>query len=137
VATDDNGQAEFTDLSIGGRSGQRTVRFRNPALPASSAITATVDVVAGPAAKITANSDVSQNGSAGAAVTEPPSVMVEDQFDNPVAGTSVTFAVTGRRWNHRADDARDHRGRRRGHADELDARALDLARTPSRPARPG
>ena len=94
VATDDNGQAEFTDLSIGGTVGQRTVRFRNPALPASSAITAIVNVVAGPAAKITANSDVSQNGSAGAAVTEPPSVLVEDQFDNPVAGTSVTFAVT-------------------------------------------
>ncbi len=94
VATDENGQAEFTDLEIDGKVGQRTVRFRNSALPASSAITAIVNVVAGPAAKIKANSDVSQNGSIGAPVAEPPSVLVEDEFDNPVAGTSVTFAVT-------------------------------------------
>jgi hypothetical protein len=94
VATDENGQAEFTDLEIDGKVGQRTVRFRNSALPASSAITAVVNVVAGPAAKIKANSDVSQNGSIGAPVAEPPSVLVEDEFDNPVAGKSVTFAVT-------------------------------------------
>lgn len=94
VATDDNGQAEFTDLSISGKAGARTVRFRNPALPVSAAITATVNVVAGPASKISAASDVSQNGTAGTAVAEPPAVLVADAFDNPVADIAVTFAVT-------------------------------------------
>jgi pre-peptidase len=43
---------------------------------------------------ITANSSTSQTGSRGAAVAEPPSVIVRDQDGAPLSGASVTFAVT-------------------------------------------
>jgi len=88
-----NGRAVFTDLRITGPVGTRTVRFRIGAV-GSSAITANVGVVAGPAAKISAVSATTQSGSVGQAVAEPPEVLVQDAFNNPVAGTSVTFAVT-------------------------------------------
>ena len=44
---------------------------------------------------ISANSSTSQTGSSGAAVAEPPSVIVRDQNGEPLSGASVTFAVTG------------------------------------------
>ncbi len=88
-----NGRAVFTDLRINGPVGTRTLRFRIGAV-GSSAVTANVSVVAGPATKISAASDVNQTGSANTPVAEPPSVLVRDQFNNPVQGVSVTFAVT-------------------------------------------
>ena len=89
----DNGVATFTDLSVEGNAGPRTIRFRIGGV-SNSAIFFDLTVVAGPASKISAASDPSQTGTAGAAVGEPPSVLVEDEFDDPVAGVPVTFAVT-------------------------------------------
>jgi hypothetical protein len=88
-----SGRAVFTDLRINGPVGTRTLRFRIGAV-ASSAVTANVNVGAGPATAISAASDVNQTGSADTPVAEPPSVLVRDQFNNPVQGVSVTFAVT-------------------------------------------
>jgi len=85
--------ATFTDLSVEGNAGPRTIRFRIGGV-SNSAIFFELTVVAGPASKIAAASDPSQTGTAGAAVGEPPSVLVEDEFDDPVAGVPVTFAVT-------------------------------------------
>ena len=48
---------------------------------------------AGPAAQIAANAGDGQTASAGTAVGTPPSVIVTDTNNNPVAGVSVTFAV--------------------------------------------
>jgi hypothetical protein len=88
-----NGVATFTDLSVQGDAGPRTIRFRIPSV-SGSAITFNLTVVAGPASTIAAASDVSQTGSAGTAVAEPPSVIVKDKFGDPVGGVPVTFAVT-------------------------------------------
>jgi len=50
--------------------------------------------VAGAANSIIANSVTTQSATAGTAVGAPPSVLVRDVGLNPVAGVSVTFAVT-------------------------------------------
>ena len=49
--------------------------------------------VAGAASKLKKASADSTQATVASAVTTPPSVKVVDQFDNPVAGTAVTFAV--------------------------------------------
>jgi hypothetical protein len=88
-----NGVATFSDLSVEGDVGPRTIRFRIPSV-SGSAITFNLTVVAGPASQITAASDQSQTGTAGQAVAEPPSVLVRDKFGDPVSGVPVTFAIT-------------------------------------------
>lgn len=55
--------------------------------------TASLTVVAGPAAKLIGNTGNGQSAAAGTAVASPPSVKVTDALDNPVAGVAVTFAV--------------------------------------------
>jgi adhesin/invasin len=51
--------------------------------------------VAGTATKISANAGNGQSATVGTAVATPPSVLVTDANNNPVAGVAVTFAVTG------------------------------------------
>src|SRR5205814_7005687 len=55
----------------------------------------TATATAGTAATIAANSPTSQPGTAGAAVSSPPSVIVKDANENPVSGVAVTFSATG------------------------------------------
>jgi hypothetical protein len=88
-----NGIATFTDLSVEGDAGPRTIRFRIPSV-SGSAITFNLTVTAGPAAKISAASNQNQSGTAGDPVGVPPSVLVQDKFGDPVSGVPVTFAVT-------------------------------------------
>ncbi|HYT82284.1 MAG TPA: Ig-like domain-containing protein, partial [Gemmatimonadales bacterium] len=47
----------------------------------------------GPPAHVAANGGDGQASAAGTAVAIPPSVLVEDRFQNPVPGVAVTFAV--------------------------------------------
>lgn len=49
----------------------------------------------GVASTIAADSATSQSAAPGATVSLPPTVLVTDAGGNPVAGVSVTFAVTG------------------------------------------
>jgi len=56
-------------------------------------ITVTLNVVADAATTMAVSAGDNQTGTVGAAVTVPPSVLVTDQFGNPVAGTPVTFTV--------------------------------------------
>jgi len=50
---------------------------------------------AGGATQIAVNAGSGQSATVNTAVTTAPSVIVRDQFNNPVAGVSVTFTVTG------------------------------------------
>ncbi len=86
-----SGLVTFTNLSISGAIGARTVSFTAPAIPVLSS--GTITVSAGPAATVSANSSTTLTGTAGAAVTPLPSVLVADASGNPVQGASVTFAV--------------------------------------------
>jgi len=58
-----------------------------------SPVSFTATGVAGPAATLAKAGGDNQSATAGTAVAVPPSVLVTDQFGNPKAGTSVTFAV--------------------------------------------
>jgi len=56
--------------------------------------TFTATGTAGGAASVAANSVTTQTATVGTAVAAPPSVIVRDASNNPVAGATVTFALT-------------------------------------------
>jgi hypothetical protein len=90
VTTASNGAAAFTNLSIAGTVGLRTLTFSAPGLENA---TATVTLTAGvPSATATAGGN-NQSAVAGASVALAPSVKVSDADDNPVSGAAVTFSV--------------------------------------------
>lgn len=91
VATTDNaGIATFSNLSIGGVVGTRTLSFTSQGLTGSSA---TVTITPGPASAIVLNLGNNQTALAGTAVTTTPSVNVVDADGNGVSGIAVTFSV--------------------------------------------
>jgi len=58
-------------------------------------VSVTLTITADVATTVAANAGDGQSATVGTAVATPPSVLVTDQFGNPVAGTAVTFAVAG------------------------------------------
>src|SRR5205085_2248730 len=90
ATTDTAGQAVFTNVSIAGTVGPRTLRFGAAGL--DSVTSATVNVTAGAATQIAMNGGDGQQATTGTAVATPPSVIVRDASNNPVQGVSVTFA---------------------------------------------
>src|SRR5205085_9627393 len=90
ATTDRAGQAVFTNVSIAGTVGPRTLRFGAAGL--DSVTSATVNVTAGAATQIAMNGGDGQQATTGTAVATPPSVIVRDASNNPVQGVSVTFA---------------------------------------------
>lgn len=83
-------------------SGVATTRWTMPVTTGASMLTATAGgasaqvaatVVAAAPARLEAASPTAQLGTAGADVTQVPSVRVFDAFDNPVVGAQVTFQV--------------------------------------------
>ena len=92
ATTNASGVATFTDLSITGTVGNRTLGFSAPSL--TGATSGPINITAGAAAIISANSVTSQSAPVSTAVSAPPSVKVTDTGTNPIAGVAVTFAVT-------------------------------------------
>lgn len=92
VQTNAAGGATFTDLTITGTIGPRTLDFTSAGL--TKATSPTITVIPGAAAKISANSVTSQSAPIGQDVAAPPSVLVTDLSDNPVAAVPVAFGVT-------------------------------------------
>src|SRR5207302_1906912 len=90
ATTDTAGQAVFTNVSIAGTVGPRTLRFGSAGL--DSVTSATVNVTAGVATQIVINGGDGQQATTGTAVLTPPSVIVRDASNNPVQGVGVTFA---------------------------------------------
>src|SRR5213075_1286202 len=94
VTTDGSGVATATSWTLGTTVRTDTARATASGL-AGSPVIFTATATAGTAATIAANSPTSQQGTAGAAVSSPPSVLVKDANGNPVAGVAVTFSATG------------------------------------------
>jgi alpha-tubulin suppressor-like RCC1 family protein len=90
ATTDQTGAATFTNLSIGGSAGARTLSFSATGI---SSTTADVTIQAGAASSVAINAGNNQNATAGSAVTIAPSVVVSDADGNVVSGATVTFAV--------------------------------------------
>jgi hypothetical protein len=92
LSTDAGGRAAFTDLAIAGVSGTRTLSFA-VADAVVEAVTATVEVQAGPPARLAANEPLTYTGTVGSPVTPAPGVTVTDASGNPVAGAEVAFSA--------------------------------------------
>lgn len=92
VATDASGQAVFSNLSIQGLVGSRTLRFTANGLTGISS--GSVAITAGPAAVLMATTATSQSALVGQPVPTRPTVKVTDLDGNPIAGVAVTFAIT-------------------------------------------
>ena len=92
LTTDAAGRAAFTDLAIAGTAGSRTLSFAVTDPPVE-AVTATVEVQAGPAARLAGNEPLVYTGTVGSPVSPAPSVTVTDDAGNPVAGAPVAFAA--------------------------------------------
>src|SRR5438105_4112070 len=91
VATDAGGRAAFTNLTITGVAGPRTLSFTAAQLAVLTS--GPVTVIAGAATQVAVNAGNNQTVAAGSAVPIPPSVIVKDASGNPVPGVGVTFAV--------------------------------------------
>jgi len=93
ATTNAAGLAAFTNLSITGTVGARTLQFTSGVLtPVTSS---TVTTTAGAATQIAINAGNAQSATVNTAVATAPSVVVRDVSGNPVSGVSVTFAVSG------------------------------------------
>jgi hypothetical protein len=83
--------ATFTLGPIAGTQRARATAAGVGGSPANFSITA----VAGPATQLKMSTGDGQTGWAGVPLPLPLAVVVQDQFNNPVAGVSVNWAVTG------------------------------------------
>ena len=92
INTGGGSSVTFINLAVSGLVGPRTLLFASGGLTSDTSSTFTV--LAGNAAQITAASPVTQSAPVGTSVTSAPSVVVKDGAGNPVAGVTVTFAIT-------------------------------------------
>jgi len=83
-----SGVATFSGLSID----KAGTGYTLTATGAGSATSAAFNITAGAAATITINAGDGQTATVGTPVPIPPSVIVRDQFGNPVPSVDVTFA---------------------------------------------
>lgn len=93
VNTDGSGQAAFPGLSIAGLVGARRLQFSSSGLVGIQS--GDINLTAGPATNLVANSTTTQNGTTGQPVLALPSVRVTDLDGNGVQGTAVIFTLTG------------------------------------------
>jgi plastocyanin len=89
--TDASGLATVGQWTLRTKAGTDTLLATSPGL---EAVAFTAEATAGPAATLVVNFGEDQKASPGSPVVEPPSVLATDSYGNPVAGVTVTFAVT-------------------------------------------
>ena len=94
--TDANGVAQVGSWTLGTSAGANTLTA-TPTMNGSAGppVTFTATGLAGPASALAINDGNNQSAVPGASVGTAPSVIVRDQFNNPVHGTGVTYSVTG------------------------------------------
>ena len=91
ATTTGSGAASFSNLSIAGAAGARTLTFSSPGYTSTAA---SVTVLAGPPSTLVMNGGNGQSAAAGTAVAVAPSVKVTDVDGNAIGGVAITFAVT-------------------------------------------
>src|SRR5207253_487023 len=87
------GLASFTNLSISGTTGDRTLSFSAPGLTA--VVSTTITVGAGAATQVTLTTQPSATAQSGVAFAQQPVVQLRDGAGNPVSqsGVTVTAAI--------------------------------------------
>jgi len=91
VTTDASGEAAVGSWTMGTTAGPNQLRA---AVTGVSPVLFEATAVAGPAASVASTAGNGQSAAENTAVAVAPTVRVEDAYGNPVAGVSVTFAVT-------------------------------------------
>src|SRR5438094_950175 len=93
VVTNGSGVASFTDLTISGAAGDRTLSFSAPGL--TTAVSGTIAVGAGAATQVTLTTQPSATAQSGVAFAQQPVVQLRDGDGNAVnqAGVTVTAAI--------------------------------------------
>jgi len=92
VLTNASGIAAVTSWTLGTAVGSNSLTASSTGL-SGSPLTFTATATAAPASQVAVNGGNGQSATVNTAVAVAPSVIVKDQFGNPVAGVSVTFAV--------------------------------------------
>src|SRR5207247_1834173 len=93
ATTTAGGTASFTNLSISGAAGDRTLSFSAPGLTA--VVSTTITVGAGAATQVTLTTQPSATAQSGVAFAQQPVVQLRDGAGNPVSqsGVTVTAAI--------------------------------------------
>src|SRR5207249_1935596 len=93
ATTTSGGTASFTNLSISGTTGDRTLSFSATGL--TPAVSGTITVAAGAATQLTLTTQPSATAQSGVAFAQQPVVQLRDGAGNPVsqAGVTVTAAM--------------------------------------------
>ncbi|NOT06984.1 MAG: hypothetical protein HOP28_02150, partial [Gemmatimonadales bacterium] len=93
IATNGSGAAVFTNLSITGTIGDRTLTFTSGALTAATS--GTITITPGAATQITMTTQPSATAQNGAVLAQQPAVQLRDDGGNAVsqAGVNVTAAI--------------------------------------------
>src|SRR5207237_4010326 len=89
--TNASGIATVGSWTLGRAAGTNTLTATSTGLNGSP-VTFTATGTAGAAASVAVSAGNNQAAAVGTAVATPPAVIVQDQFNNPVAGVAVTFA---------------------------------------------
>jgi hypothetical protein len=92
AVTGSDGLARVGSWTLGSQPGPNTLTATTVGAT-NSTVTLTVTATAGPAAQLALTAGNNQSALVSSAVATPPSVVVLDQFNNPVAGVPVAFAV--------------------------------------------
>ncbi|MDB4915480.1 MAG: Ig domain protein group 1 domain protein, partial [Gemmatimonadetes bacterium] len=93
--TNSSGIATLGSWTLGTTAGISNNTLSATAATGSATATFTATATAASASQIVINAGDAQSASAGSPVATPPSVIVRDQYNNPVSGVTVTFSVTG------------------------------------------
>ncbi len=89
--TNASGIARVGSWTLGRAAGTNTLTATSTGVNGSP-VTFTATAIAGAATSIAVSAGNNQSAAVGTAVATPPAVIVQDQFNNPVAGVAVTFA---------------------------------------------
>src|SRR5262245_13405471 len=92
VTTDANGVAAVTSWTLGPTAGSNTLTATADGL-VGSPVSFTATGASGAATQVALRAGDGQTATVATAVAIAPAVIVRDQFNNPVAGVEVTFAV--------------------------------------------
>lgn len=92
VASDNSGSATFTNLAIVGTIGSVALSFSSNGL--TPVVSRAISLGAGSPTQLTAVTSTSLTGTVGVALATLPRVVVRDVTGNPVAGVTITFALS-------------------------------------------
>ena len=97
LTTGADGTATATSWTLGtvAASSNNTLRAQATGTLTGNPVTFTATAQAGPATQFTIVQGDNQTAIAGTAVTVTPTVLVQDQYDNPIVGRTVTFSASG------------------------------------------